>query len=419
MNITNCLLIAFPLSVMLFGLYLFIKSLRDKPKVTLPSDVYDKNGIPIIPRHLRQVKDDDLSADQPNTKSDTDQNIAQNTNTEGFNNDWLNAHPPADIHLTNEDNQHSDHLQPNLTQKPEFEEYKNETHATPNFLNMDDDTDDWLTINHGDDNNDDNHTSDANQNSFATTTSPYQQSSTYAEQVIHSGNLYDITYTSALDEQDIQDGINEPINHHDDNHLNDQLTSSEPNAEQHINPNPSPNPSPSLHIDTAPVPDFEQASPILDEHLIHDNTAEQDSPLTNASGNLNISILPVNEFGFFRGRTLLNLLDKFGFKFGTMNMFHRYQNKDGTGILWFSMMELTANGIEPFDLNELPNAQLRGVVLFLSLPHPKILQGFDSMMSIANLLARELGGYVVDEHGEMITKEYKLSLRSQLQDIEN
>ena len=40
------------------------------------------------------------------------------------------------------------------------------------------------------------------------------------------------------------------------------------------------------------------------------------------------------------------------------------------------------------------------------------------MMSIANLLARELGGYVVDEHGEMMTKEYKISLRSQLQDIE-
>ncbi len=159
-----------------------------------------------------------------------------------------------------------------------------------------------------------------------------------------------------------------------------------------------------------------EVSPVLDRHLQAAAEQDQNSPLINASDNLNISIVPFNEFSHISGKKLLQMVDDFGFKFGAMNMFHRYQNKDGSGILWFSMMGLTRDGIVPFDLNTLPTIDdLKGLVMFLPLPHPKVMQGFDSMMSIAGLMAREIDGYIVDEYGDEVTVEYKKELRNLLQ----
>ena len=94
-----------------------------------------------------------------------------------------------------------------------------------------------------------------------------------------------------------------------------------------------------------------------------------------------------------------------------MNMFHRYEHKDGTGMLWFSMMMINEEGVMPFDLIKLPNQTMKGLVLFLSLPHPKAVQGFDSMMSIAGLLANDLNATVYDDTGEPINKENTQAMR--------
>ncbi|PIE46866.1 MAG: hypothetical protein CSA42_06230 [Gammaproteobacteria bacterium] len=158
-------------------------------------------------------------------------------------------------------------------------------------------------------------------------------------------------------------------------------------------------------------------SPVLDKQLETDNEIKQNSPLYNAEFNLNISILPNNEFTKFSGIQLLKLADNYGFKFGEMNMFHRYQQKDGAGMLWFSMMGLGIDGVKPFDLNTLANDEFKGLILFLPLPHPKVFQGFDSMMSIASLIARELDGYMVDENGVPINTSYKKKLRAQLEEV--
>ena len=117
----------------------------------------------------------------------------------------------------------------------------------------------------------------------------------------------------------------------------------------------------------------------------------------------NISIF--SNHAYIAGSDLLRLIDKYGMKYGAMNMFHRYEHKDGTGLLWFSMMMITDDGIMPFDLNKLPNQWMKGLVLFLSLPHPKAVQGFDSMISVAGLLAHDLQATVYDETGEALTKE--------------
>lgn len=156
---------------------------------------------------------------------------------------------------------------------------------------------------------------------------------------------------------------------------------------------------------------FAENSPILDNHLQAQADQEQNNPLNHAEQNINISLFPNQQFRRFSGKDLLQRLDSYGIKYGAMNMFHRYENKDGTGVLWFSMMQVDDEGISPFDLNKLPTQSLNGLVMFLSLPHPKALQGFDSMMSIAGLLARDLDASIYDETGEPISRENTQAMR--------
>lgn len=156
---------------------------------------------------------------------------------------------------------------------------------------------------------------------------------------------------------------------------------------------------------------FTDNSPILDTHIQAQIDEEQNSPLNNAIQNINISIFPNQQFIDIKGDYLLELIDKYGLKFGAMNMFHRYENKDGTGLLWFSLMMIDNEGISPFDLNRLPTQTMKGLVLFLSLPHPRPVQGFDSMMSIAGLLANDLNATVYDDTGEPINKENTQAMR--------
>ena len=156
---------------------------------------------------------------------------------------------------------------------------------------------------------------------------------------------------------------------------------------------------------------FTDNSPILDTHIQAQIDEEQNSPLNNAIQNINISIFPNQQFVDIKGDYLLELIDKYGLKFGAMNMFHRYENKDGTGLLWFSLMMIDNEGLSPFDLNRLPMQTMKGLVLFLSLPHPRPVQGFDSMMSIAGLLANDLNATVYDDTGEPINKENTQAMR--------
>ena len=175
-------------------------------------------------------------------------------------------------------------------------------------------------------------------------------------------------------------------------------------------------------IDTAEEPSFDDNSPILDQHLLEPVDEAQNGPLINAKDNINITILPRQyrdrPVEIIRGRDLLTLIDKYGLRFGAMNMFHRYEQKDGTGMLWFSMMGITDSGIAPFDPHSVATNTYNGVVVFLSLPHPQALRSFDSMMSIAYMMADDLNALILDENNEPITPEYKQQLRNQVRDYE-
>lgn len=158
---------------------------------------------------------------------------------------------------------------------------------------------------------------------------------------------------------------------------------------------------------------FDQNSPILDKHLSDQESFDQNnSPLLNAADNIAVVITPRDVYAGISGKTVLNLVREHGLKYGVMNMFHRYEHENGTGDLWFSMMGVNNEGVQPFDLNVLSDSRFDGVLLFLSLPHPHALRGFDSMVSVAQMIADDLEADIYNESGYILDEADFAKLRA-------
>ena len=339
MTAIQFILIAIAAFIVLAGLFMVIRSFKRRKTAEAAAVNYDKNGIPIIPRHERNI------VEQP----DLDDTVAGETSI-APDRSYLNAvveeepltqaHSPVDAQLT----------------------------AARHDINDD-----------------------------------------------SSGMIDDADYTRWQDEQQRTD--------------NSEFSESEVAEHMHIEQEPdafsslmSATDSLMPVIDTADEPSFDNNSPILDQHLSEPVDDAQNGPLINAKDNINITILPHQyrdrPAAVIRGRDLLALIDKYGLRYGAMNMFHRYEQKDGTGMLWFSMMGITDSGIAPFDPHSVATNNYNGVVVFLSLPHPQALRSFDSMMSIAYMMASDLDAVMLDEENDPITPEYKQQLRNQVRDYE-
>ncbi|VEG12686.1 cell division protein ZipA C-terminal FtsZ-binding domain-containing protein [Moraxella cuniculi] len=158
---------------------------------------------------------------------------------------------------------------------------------------------------------------------------------------------------------------------------------------------------------------FEQNSPVLDKHLDERRQFDQNNdPLLHATETVSIAIMPRHSFAGLPGKTILDIAKTYGIKFGVMNLFHRYENEDGTGDLWFSMMGMGYEGVRAFDLNTLHEDHFIGLTLFLPLPHPQAVCGFDSMVSVAKMIAQELSADMLDEQGNVIDDAYFDKLRA-------
>ena len=342
MTAIQFILIAIAAFIVLAGLFMVMRSAKLRNTSEAPVIHYDKNGIPIIPRHERNI------VDQP----DLDDTVSGEM-TIGPNRDYLHA----------------------------VIEDEPLTHTN---------VDAQLSQNHG---------------------------------VIGNNNeANNADYARWQAEQQRSDNT-------EFNHIAEELRHDEHNGQAQYSGGQEPDAFSSLMsatdglmpvIDTVEEPSFTDNSPILDQHLLEPVDQGQNAPLINAKDNINITILPQQYRdrppSIIRGRDLLALIDKYGLRFGAMNMFHRYEQKDGTGILWFSMMGITDSGIAPFDPHNVATNSYSGIVLFLSLPHPQALHSFDSMMSIAYMMANDLNAMMLDENNESITPEYKQQLRNQVRD---
>ena len=344
MTAIQFILIAIAALIVFAGLFMVIRSFKRRQNAETAVINYDKNGIPIIPRHERNV------VDQP----DLDDTVSGEIII-GPNRDYLNAviedQPSAPIHSDG--------------QSMQYGNFEDNTHSEESI-----DGDDYARW------------------------QAEQQLADNAEFAHLSKELRDHD-----SDYELHNSTQEP-----------DAFSSLMSATDNLMPT----------IDTVEEPNFTDNSPILDQHLLSPVDQAQNGPLINAKDNINITILP-HQYrdrrpSIIRGRDLLTLIDKYGLRFGAMNMFHRYEQKDGTGMLWFSMMGITDNGIAPFDPHSVATNTYNGVVVFLSLPHPQALRSFDSMMSIAYMMANDLDAMILDENNQQITIEYKQQLRNQVRD---
>lgn len=167
-------------------------------------------------------------------------------------------------------------------------------------------------------------------------------------------------------------------------------------AEFVINPN----------IATAVIQDYEEDSSILDVHLHEQQRFDDESALANAEYIISLNVYP-NPRKALSGDKTLKVMLKYGLRFGEMNCFHRYEKTEEVSPLMFSVLRITDQGPAGFDLESLSGEQVQGLAFFLALPHHNVQKGYDSMVSIAGLIARETDGTVYDENNLEFTPQLK------------
>lgn len=160
------------------------------------------------------------------------------------------------------------------------------------------------------------------------------------------------------------------------------------------------------NIETAEIKEFDEESSILDVHLHEQQRFDDESTLANAESIIALNVYP-NPRKALSGDKTLKVLLKYGLRFGELSCFHRYDNIDEPSPLMFSVLRITDEGPAGFDLETLSAEQVKGLAFFLALPHSNVQKGFDTMASIAGLIAREVDGTVYDENNLEFTPQLK------------
>lgn len=160
------------------------------------------------------------------------------------------------------------------------------------------------------------------------------------------------------------------------------------------------------NVETAEIEAFEEESSILDVHLHEQQRFDDESALANAEYIISLNVYP-NPRKALSGDKTLKVLLKYGLRFGEMNCFHRYESSEQDSPLMFSVLRITDEGPAGFDLEALSMEQVQGLAFFLALPHQNVQKGYDSMVSIAGLIARETDGTVYDENNLEFTPQLK------------
>ena len=163
------------------------------------------------------------------------------------------------------------------------------------------------------------------------------------------------------------------------------------------------------HIEKAEIVEFNEESSILDEHLHEQQRVDEESVLQTAEEFIVFNIYP--ERRVLTGDKTLKVLLKYGLRYGEMACFHRYDEEHEK--LSFSVLQITEEGPAGFDLETLANEQVKGLAFFLALPHTDVQNAFDTMVSISNLIAREIDGTIYDQNQQEMTAQSREFWRHQ------
>lgn len=183
------------------------------------------------------------------------------------------------------------------------------------------------------------------------------------------------------------------------------------------------NPHPDTHLHFSPdvigttqLSEWEGESALIDEHLAEHTRSEEDSILVQAEQIIAIHLVPRSGRPL-EGRQVLQLLRKYGLRFGEMDLFHRFEETSGEGAMMFSVLKYTQEGPAGFDLDTMEQEQFEGLSFFLALPGIKPLQGFDMMMSTAQRLGQECYANLLDDEMNLLSEQLKSHYRHRVLDF--
>lgn len=116
----------------------------------------------------------------------------------------------------------------------------------------------------------------------------------------------------------------------------------------------------------------------------------------------------------FNGPELFDSLEQNGLLFGDMDIYHRHSDLSGLGEKLFSVANMVAPG--DFRMDSIENFSTPGVSFFMALPcYGEPEHNFKLMLRIAQQIADDLGGHVLDDKRNLMSPnkldEYRTRVR--------
>lgn len=154
----------------------------------------------------------------------------------------------------------------------------------------------------------------------------------------------------------------------------------------------------------------EEEKKALRNETVRETDIKETSPNTPES--LIILHLIAAEERPYAGYELIQTLSSAGFYYGTMNIFHYYEDRNEKNPRLFSL----ASAVEPgtFDLTHIAEILAPGLCLFMSLKNSNAPTSFELMLETAQLLIQDLGGTLCDGKRQPLTNSLLKHYRSQL-----
>lgn len=167
-------------------------------------------------------------------------------------------------------------------------------------------------------------------------------------------------------------------------------------------------------VEPTNLSDWQGDSDLINAHLQGQAERDEASVLAQAEQVIAVHLMPPIGRSL-SGERVLHLLRQYGLRFGEMSLFHRFEESDGVGALMFSVLSYNAEtGAGGFDLEVLEQQQLDGLSFFLALPSSKPAHGYDMMVSISGLLARDLSASLFDEQMMPFSAQLRTHYRHQV-----